>query len=39
MNDNAFGENQRPVEPSQSDSQAKASQSANFDNFDDDIPF
>ena len=39
INDNAFGENQRPVEPSQSDSQAKASQSANFDNFDDDIPF
>jgi single-strand DNA-binding protein len=39
MNDNAFGQSQRPPEPSQSEAQSKAAQPANFDNFDDDIPF
>jgi single-strand DNA-binding protein len=39
MNDNAFGQSQRPPEPSQSEGQSKAAQPANFDNFDDDIPF
>ena len=38
-NDNAFGQSQRPPEPSQSEGQSKAAQPANFDNFDDDIPF
>ena len=39
MNDNAFGQSQRSPEPSQSEGQSKAAQPANFDNFDDDIPF
>ena len=39
MNDNAFGQSQRPPEPSQSEGHSKAAQPANFDNFDDDIPF
>ena len=39
MTDNAFGQNQRPSEPIQSEGQPKAAQPASFDNFDDDIPF
>jgi single-strand DNA-binding protein len=39
MTDNAFGQNQRPTEPIQSEGQPKAAQPASFDNFDDDIPF
>ncbi|MDG2117538.1 MAG: single-stranded DNA-binding protein [Gammaproteobacteria bacterium] len=39
MTDNAFGQNQRPTEPVQSEGQPKAAQPASFDNFDDDIPF
>ena len=39
MTDNAFGQNQRPTEPVQSEGQPKAAQTASFDNFDDDIPF
>lgn len=39
MTDNAFGQNQTPTEPIQSEGQPKAAQPASFDNFDDDIPF
>lgn len=39
MTDNAFGQNQRPTEPIQSEGQPKMAQPASFDNFDDDIPF
>ena len=39
MNDNGFGQSQKSTEPSQSEGQPKAAHPANFDNFDDDIPF
>ena len=39
VNDNDFGQSQKPTEPSQSEGKPKAAQPANFDNFDDDIPF